>query len=123
MKFIALTLLSVLIVVFLNPIFPYWIVMILIGIGAFLIWGKPIGAFFAGALGMGLAWLGQTVFLSMTTNSPLPDQMAEIMDLGSGVTLSAITGFIGFLLGGFSALSGCLLRNLFKRKPNNIYKG
>jgi hypothetical protein len=123
MKFIALTLLSVLVVVFVNPFTPFWIVMIGIGIISALIGAKGFSSFLAGGLGMGLAWLGQTVFISYQTASPLPDQMAEIMGLGTGVILSMITGVLGFLLGGFSAYSGSLFRRLFKKRPDNLYRG
>ena len=123
MKFIALTILSVLVVVFVNPITPFWIVMICIGMISALLGAKGFSSFLAGGLGMGLAWLGQTVFISYQTGSPLPDQMAEIMGLGSGVFLSMITGILGFLLGGFSAYSGSLFRRLFKKRPDNLYRG
>lgn len=123
MKFLSLTMLSALIVVFLNPFFPYWAVMILIGILSAVLGARGFVSFLAGGIGMGLSWLGQTVFVSYQTGSPLPDQMAEIMGLGSGVVLSAITGLIGFLLGGFSAFSGSLFRKMIKNKPDNIYKG
>ncbi|WP_296702972.1 hypothetical protein [Algoriphagus sp.] len=123
MKFLSLTILSALIVVFLNPFFPFWVVMVLIGILSAVLGAKAFVSFLAGGIGMGLSWLGQTVFLSYQTGSSLPDQMAEIMGLGSGVALSAITGVIGLMLGGFSACSGSLFRKLFKNKPDNIYKG
>ncbi|MBB6327730.1 hypothetical protein FHS59_003373 [Algoriphagus iocasae] len=123
MKFIALTILSVLVVVFVNPFTPFWIVMICIGMISALLGAKGFSSFLAGGLGMGLAWLGQTVFISYQTGSPLPDQMAEIMGLGSGVFLSMITGILGFLLGGFSAYSGSLFRRLFKKRPDNLYRG
>ena len=123
MKFIALTILSVLVVVFVSPFTPFWIVMIGIGIISALVGAKGFSSFLAGGLGMGLAWLGQTVFISYQTGSPLPDQMAEIMGLGSGVFLSMITGILGFLLGAFSAYSGSLFRRLFKKRPDNLYRG
>ncbi|MBN3518662.1 hypothetical protein JYB62_01505 [Algoriphagus lutimaris] len=123
MKFISLTILIALIVVFVNPFFPYWIVMILIGILSVAFGLKGFVSFLAGGLGMGLAWVGQTVYLSFMTGSSLPDQMAEIMGASSGVFLSAITGLIGFLLGAFSAYSGSLFRRMLKKRPDNIYRG
>lgn len=123
MKFISLTLLSVLVVVFLNPFFSFWIIMILIGGVSTMIGAKGFVSFLAGGIGMGLAWFGHTVFLSYSTGSPLPDQMAEIMGLGSGVALNAITGILGFVLGGFSSLSGSLFRKVLKAEPKNVYRG
>ena len=123
MRFIFLTLLTALLVVFLNPIAPYWIVMIgIVTLGA-LIYPNGFGGFLGGGLGMGLTWLGQSVYLSITTGSSLPDQMGDLMGLGSGMTLVAVTGVVGFLLGGFSGLSGVLFRNLLQKEPQNVYKG
>ncbi|MBN7817595.1 hypothetical protein [Algoriphagus pacificus] len=123
MKFISLLILSVLIVVFINPIAPFWIIMILLGISSALVGAKGASSFLATGLGMGLAWLGQTIFLDFSTGSQLPYQMGEIMGLGSGMVLIAITGVLGFLLGGFSGMTGSYFRRLFKKKPENIYRG
>ena len=121
MKFILFTVLTALLVLVFNPFLHYWSVMILIGIFAAFIGNKGAGAFFAGGLGMGLAWLGQSIYISTFSGSSLPDKMGELMGFGSEMPLLAITGVLGFLLGAFSALTGSLFRNLFKRKPDNIY--
>ncbi len=123
MRFILFILLVIGIVVFINPFFPYWLVMIVIGAAAALLGLSSIQGFLAGGLGMGLAWLGQSLFISMTTGSSLPNKIGELMGLGSGMTVAGVTAIIGFLLGSFSGLSGSLLRNLFRTKPNNVYRG
>ncbi len=123
MKFILFTFLTALVVIAANPFLPYWSVMILIAILAALIRINGVGAFFAGGIGMGLVWAGQSIYLTTISGSELPSKMGELMGLGSDVTLFAITGFLGFLLGAFSALSGSFLSKLFKRKPDNIYGG
>lgn len=114
---------TAILVVFLNPIVPYWGVMIGVGALSALIYPNGIGGFFGGGLGMGLTWLGQSIYLGITSGSPLPDQMGELMGLGSGMTLVAVTGVLGFLLGAFSGLSGVLFRNMLKKDPQNVYKG
>ncbi|REG91468.1 hypothetical protein [Algoriphagus antarcticus] len=121
MKFILLTFLVALLVIVINPFLPYWAIMILIAILAALVGIKGAGAFFAGGFGMGLAWLGQSIYVSSISGSSLPEKMGELMGLGSDMALFAFTGILGFLLGAFSALSGSLFRKLFKRKPDNIY--
>ncbi|MEB2777495.1 hypothetical protein SYJ56_19425 [Algoriphagus sp. D3-2-R+10] len=123
MKFILFTFLTALLVIVFNPFLPYWAIMLLIAIFAAFFGKKGAGAFFAGGLGMGLAWLGQSVYLSTVSGSSLPDKMGELMGLGSDMALFAFTGVLGFLLGAFSAWTGSLLRKLFKRKPDNIYGG
>lgn len=121
MKFILFTFLTALLVIVFNPFLPYWAIMILIAILAAFLGKNGAGAFFAGGLGMGLAWLGQSIYLNTVSGSSLPDKMGELMGLGSDVALFAITGILGFLLGAFSAWTGSLLRKFFKRKPDNIY--
>ncbi|TDQ19653.1 hypothetical protein DFQ04_1477 [Algoriphagus boseongensis] len=123
MRFILLTILSVLLVVFLGPIASFWVVMIGIGLLSALIFPNSFGAFMGGALGMGLGWVGLSIYIGLTTASPLPDRMGELMGLGSGMTLVAATGVLGFLLGGFSALSGVLFRKMIRPVPQNVYKG
>jgi len=123
MRFIFLVFLTALLVVFLNPILPFWIVMFLIAALAAFFGMKGVESFLGTGLGMGLAWLGQSLFISIETGSPLPNRMGELMGLGTGMTLVAISAILGFLLGGFSGLTGSLFRKLFRRQPDNLYKG
>jgi hypothetical protein len=123
MRFIFLTLMTAILVVFLNPVVPFWVVMISIGILSAAIYPNGIGGFLGGGLGMGLAWMGQSIFLSITSASALPDRMGELMGLGSGMTLVAATAVVGFLLGGFSGWTGVLFRNVLQKSPKNVYKG
>ncbi|GMQ29507.1 hypothetical protein [Algoriphagus confluentis] len=123
MKFILLTLVSILLVVFLGPFVPFWGLMIGIGLLSFLIAPNGIGAFLGAALGMGLGWIGICTYLGLTSASPLPDQMGELMGLGSGMTLVGLVGVLGFLLGGFSGLTGVLFRHMLRPNDKNIYRG
>jgi len=123
MRFIGLTLAILLIVGLVNPFFPYWVIMILVGITAALVNLNGFASFMSGALGMGLVWVGQSFYLSIESGSDLPQKMGDLLGAGSGMTLVAITGIIGFLIGGLSALTGSLFRKLLVRKPDNIYRG
>ncbi|PZX57764.1 hypothetical protein LV84_01893 [Algoriphagus ratkowskyi] len=123
MKFILVTFLTALLIIIINPFLPYWAVMIFIAILTALVGINGVGAFFAGGLGMGLAWLGQSIYIGIISGSQLPQKMSELMGLGSDMVLFAVTGLLGFLLGAFSALSGSLFRKSLKRKPTNIYGG
>jgi hypothetical protein len=123
MKFLLFTLLSALLVVFLNIVSPYWVVMIALIVLAGLIRPSVWGGFFGGGLGMGLVWLGQTVYISAVTSSTLPDKMGAIMGLGSGLNLMVLTAVLGFILGGFSGLLGVLFRNLVQKKRRDVYLG
>lgn len=123
MKFILVTFLAALLVIVFNPYLSYWAVMILIALLAAFIDIRGAGAFFGGGLGMGLAWMGHSIYVSTISGSHLPEKMGELMGLGSELALFVLTGLLAFLLGAFSALCGSLFRKIFKRKPDNIYGG
>jgi hypothetical protein len=121
MKFILVTILTAVLVIVFNPFLPFWAVMILIAGFAALVGNTGTGAFFAGGLGMGLAWLGQSIYITTVSGSQLAENMSQLMGVGSDMALFAATGVLGFLLGAFSALSGSLFRKSLKRQPTNIY--
>ncbi len=123
MRFILLTVLVALLVVFLNPVAPYWVVMIGIFILSAILNPNGLGGFMGGGLGMGLTWLGQCIYLGIINSSSLPDRMGELMGLGSGTSIIALTGVLGFLLGAFSGLTGVLFRGVLQKKPLDVYKG
>jgi hypothetical protein len=123
MKFLLFTLLSALVVVFLNIVAPYWMVMIAVTALAALIRPTVWGGFLGGGLGMGLVWLGQTLYISAVTSSSLPDKMGALMGLGSGLSLMLLTAVLGFILGGCSGLLGVKFRNLIQKKPTDVYLG
>ena len=123
MKFLLFTLLSALVVVFLNIVAPYWMVMIAVTALAALIRPTVWGGFFGGGLGMGLVWLVQTLYISAVTSSTLPDKMGALMGLGSGLSLMLLTAVLGFILGGSSGLLGVKFRNLIQKKPTDVYLG
>lgn len=97
--------------------------MIALTVLAILIRPSAWGGFFGGGLGMGLAWLGQTVYISAMTSSSLPDKMGALMGLGSGLSLMILTSVLGFILGGFSGLLGVMFRNLVQKKRRDVYLG
>jgi hypothetical protein len=123
MKFLLFTLLSALVVVFLNIVAPYWMVIIAVTALAALIRPTVWGGFLGGGLGMGLVWLGQTLYISAVTSSTLPDKMGALMGLGSGLSLMLLTAVLGFILGGCSGLLGVMFRNLIQKKPTDVYLG
>ena len=123
MRFIFLTLLTAILVIFLNAVAPYWMVMIGIAFLTALLSPNGIGGFMGGGLGMGLTWLGQCIYLEVITGSSLPDYMGKLMGVGTGITLVAATGLMGFLLGAFSGWTGVLFRKMFLREPEDLYRG
>lgn len=122
-RFITLLILSALFVLVLGPFMSYPFLMIGLFVLAFTIGGGGSMSFFAGGVSFGLTWFFQAIYISQQTDSSLPDKMAALMGLGESNLLLVATGLLGFLLGGFSALSGSLLRNLFRKKRDQgVYR-
>jgi hypothetical protein len=123
MKFIFLFIIIVIAVVFLNPYLTFWMMMMTIAVLTAVSGLRAWGGFFAGGLGMGLAWLGQSIYWMMSTGSPLADRMGELLGIGDGMILAGITSVLGIILGGFSGLSGSTFRNLLRKTHDNTYRG
>lgn len=122
-RFTALLILSALFMLILGPFFSYPVLMIGVFILAYLVAGSGAISFLAGGLSFGLIWFFQAVYIAVQTNSTLPEKMAELMGLGESNLLWVATGLLGFLLGGFSALSGALLRKLLNNKRDQgVYR-
>ena len=117
------TILTAIIVLFINPLVPFWCIMIMIALLSGMVNPNAWGGFIGGGLGMGLTWFGQSTYLVIVTGSSLPDRMGELMSVGSGMTLVGVTGLVGFLLGAFSGWTGVLFRNMIQKIPQNVYKG
>lgn len=83
---------------------------------AYLMASSGTASFFASGLAMGLVWLGKAISISIETGSSLPDKMAILMGMEQSNLLWVATGVVGLLLGGFSGLTGALLKNLSKQK-------
>lgn len=105
-----------------GQIVPFWALMIVIGLLALLIGQGPAAAFFAGGIGFGLTWFLKALFIAIQTSSNLPIQMAELMGIKNDNLLMFATFFLGFLIGGFSALTGALFKRLFEKKYEGVYR-
>lgn len=105
-----------LLVFLVGPYAPYWILMIGVATGAFLVGAGKVPSFVSSGLGFGLTWMALSLFISIKTDSELPKRMAELMGLEDDNLLLYGTALLGFLIGGFSGLTGTLLRKLFERK-------
>jgi hypothetical protein len=92
-------------------------------------WGAAVGAFLAGSAvpqkawhswmagftGMLLLWVVLIVFISQSNQGILAGKMAQILPFGGNTTLLvAVSGLVGGLVGGFSALAG----NFLRKRPN-----
>ncbi|MCC5938757.1 MAG: hypothetical protein JJU34_15860 [Lunatimonas sp.] len=115
MKFTVLFVTSAFIWFLLGSFIPYWGIMAIVFLLAIFVRTNGIVAFLATGLGVGAVWLFLPLYIWVTTDSDLPNRMGEIVGLSNSTYLLAITGMIGFLLGGFSGLTGNLLGRIFHR--------
>ena len=119
MKFISHILIVALLAYLLGSIVPYYIIMILIcGVSAWYR-GSALLAFIAGALGVATVWILAPLIIWSISDSDLPDKFSEIMGFSNGTILVGITGSIGFLIGGSSALTGNFLGKLFVERNDD----
>lgn len=90
---------------------PWWSFVVTNFVIAIIFIQKPANAFLSGALGIGLLWLGLSLFIDSQNQHLLSSKVANILPLnGSYAKLIAITTLIGFLLGGFASLTGSFVR-------------
>lgn len=90
---------------------PWWGFALVAFLVALLVHQVAAKAFAAGFLGMFLAWGGLSFWIDWQNTSILSKQVATLFPLqGSSAALLLITGLVGGLIGGASALSGSYLR-------------
>ena len=121
-RFLMIFLSVALVVFILGAYLPYWPLMILVAIISFFIGAKPVTSFLSSGLAFGLTWVLLAIYISIQTNSELPSQMATLMGVKNDNLLWFATGVLGLLLGGFSGLTGSLLKRLFEKKYEGVYR-
>ena len=115
MRFLLLFIASGLATWLLGPFLPYWGIMLIIAVFASLVGGNGLTAFFAGALGMGGAWLLVSLLITFHDATGFPHKMAEIMGFEQALSLVGLTFLLGFLIGGLGALTGNFFRRLLEK--------
>ncbi|WP_143961829.1 hypothetical protein [Litoribacter populi] len=122
MKFILLLIFSAILALILGPFVPFYGLMIAVALLAALIGGNRIVAFAASGLGVGLVWIVVPMWVTLQTESQLPAKIGQIMGLENPIILVLATGFLGFLIAGFSALTGNSFRKIFEDTGSPYYR-
>ena len=90
---------------------PWWSFVISNIIISIVIVQTPGKAFLSGSLGVGLLWFVLALVTDIQNKHILSVKVATLLPLnGSYTMLIVITTFIGFILGGFSSLTGSFIR-------------
>ena len=93
---------------------PWWSVAFAAAGVGILMNQSSLRNFFAGFLGVALAWLGLTVWIDHENGGILSTRMAQVLPVGGQVIyLHLITALLGGIIGGLSALSASYIRALF----------
>ena len=100
----------------LGYFFDWWTVAIAAFIGGFF-FGTASGETFAkGTAAVSTLWLLMTWYHHFSTQGILSNKIAQVLPVGGNVGLLIIaTVLIGGLVGGWGAMSGFLIRNLFRK--------
>ena len=122
MKFLIKLILSVVLTLVLSMWLPFWAPAIGIILINYFIKSSGWSSFFSGFLGMGLTWLVYAWMLSTGEANVINEKMAEIFMGLSPEIMFIISGLIGGITGGISAVIGFLFQPAVKvNMSNNPY--
>ena len=121
MKFFLRLILIGILTYFLSFIAPWWIITIIAFIGGILLPGNSLTVFVSGFLGVGIVWMGYAWKLDTANESRFSSMIGEILTIGDPLLLIVAVGVVGGLCGGFSAISGSLLRQDDTKKKRIEY--
>lgn len=101
---------------------PWWIIILVAFIVAFLFPGNNFNAFLSGLLGGGVLWMAMAWKVDTETASILSSKVVQLFPVSDVNMLIILTGVIGGLSGAFGAFSGNSFRQLFdKKKEKSFY--
>lgn len=91
---------------------PWWS-LIFPAIAVSYIFGRGSGSsFIAGFLGIGLLWLGLSLYIDWSTGSALSQKIAQLFPGQSVLLLRLITVLVGGLTGGVASVTGYSIKSL-----------
>lgn len=115
MRFLAATLLTILLSFIGSLWFDWWIIAIVAFLVALLVQQRIGIAFLSGFIALFILWTGLALWIDVKNQGILSAKIAEVLPLGgNSVLLLVITGFVGGLVAGFAAMSGSSLLKIFK---------
>lgn len=122
MKLIVRLILIIIITYLLSLYLPWWSLVLVAFIIGFFIPGGSFNVFLSGFLGAGLLWMIYAWYLDYQTQSFLSDKVVQLFSFDDPILLIIATGLIGGICGGFGAITGNSLRQLFiRKKPKSFY--
>ena len=105
MKFLYQLIATILVSFVFQNFLPWWTMAIVAFTLGYFFGNKGFASFCAGFLGVGLLWLGMSVFIDVSTHSILTEKINRLLPLNVFV----LTTLIGGLVGGLASLTGSLM--------------
>jgi hypothetical protein len=99
----------------LNFFLPWWICALVAFLSAFWQANSAGQAFAVGAAALTLLWGFVASYWHFSSQGILSDKVAGILNLPNGGMLMAVVAIIAGLVGGNAALSGYLVRGVFRK--------
>ncbi|EKB48319.1 hypothetical protein [Cecembia lonarensis] len=121
-KFLIIFILTALTVLFIGPYVPFWVLMLIVVLICYFTGAGAGSSFLSAGLSFGLVWFFMVIKVLISSNSDLPVHMADLMGLKNDNLLWFSTALLGFLIGGFSAMTGALLKKLFQARYEGVYR-
>lgn len=108
---IAVVAISV-VVLILGQFLPWYCAGFAAIVGGYLLKFGFFKTLLVGFLGVGLAWLCYSFYLDSGNSSILSNRIAQLLKMGSGLTLMIVSAIIGGILGALGAILGREIRIL-----------
>lgn len=89
-----------------QSLFPWWSAAVAAFLVGFVFSNSGLRSFLAGFLGVGLVWILMALFIHFSTQSELAAKVGALMP----VNVFVLTALIGGIVGGFSSLTGSLIK-------------
>lgn len=95
---------------------PWWILMLVSALAGFLFMRSPIRAFGLAFIIICLEWFLYAYFIHHSNDFILADKIATLFKLDNSLLLLLIAALLAGFAAASAAVSGTLLRNLFRKK-------
>jgi len=121
MSFVVAVIATMALAVGAGFLLPWWGVAVAAVLVGYAVRQRPIVAALTGFVGVFLVWVTHAAWIDHANQGLLSHRIAMLLPLqGNTVLLILITGTVGGLVGGLSALSGALFRNQEKESPRTF---
>jgi hypothetical protein len=107
MKFIVQIVATAIVCFVLQSFLPWWTLAVGACGVAYFIDNKALTSFTAGFIGAALLWIGMAYYLDQSTHSIITEKVNKLLPVNAFL----LTGIVGGMVGGLSALTGSFLRS------------